>query len=155
MKKGYCNGSDMLLIVNGKAVGHCTTHTVSISAETKDRAVKPVATKGLSAGLWKESSVTGLAVTITSESLRFYGETELGLSSMIALILSATAVTVKCCERNEADSQTLGDPYLSGDFVVTKCDHTAGAQDDVTCSIELKNSGEVDYDESAFTEISE
>ena len=50
-KTGYCNGSDMLLFVGGKAVGHCTSHTTTINSETKDRAVKPVATKGVSAGL--------------------------------------------------------------------------------------------------------
>lgn len=39
-KTGYVNGSDMLLLIGEKAIGHCTTHNVSISAETKDRAVK-------------------------------------------------------------------------------------------------------------------
>ena len=50
---GYVNGSDILLSVGGKAVGHCTTHTITFNSETKDRAVKPAAANGYSAGLWK------------------------------------------------------------------------------------------------------
>ncbi len=46
-KTGYCNGSDMLLYVGGKAVGHCTTHTSTFNSETKDRAVKPVASRAI------------------------------------------------------------------------------------------------------------
>lgn len=43
MEKGYINGSDLLLKVAGKAVGHCSSHTLTFNSETKDRAVKPVA----------------------------------------------------------------------------------------------------------------
>ena len=41
-KNGYCNGSDMLLYVDGKAIGSCTSHTTTFNSETKERAVKPV-----------------------------------------------------------------------------------------------------------------
>ena len=44
----YINGSDILLKVDGKAVGHCSTHTLTFNSETKDRAVKPVATAAIS-----------------------------------------------------------------------------------------------------------
>ena len=63
-KTGYCNGSDMLLYVGGKAVGHCTTHTSTFNSETKDRAVKPVASKGVSSGLWKGKGVVVLSYSI-------------------------------------------------------------------------------------------
>ncbi len=46
----YISGSDLLLKVAGKAVGHCTSHTTTLNSETKDRAVKPVATAARSAG---------------------------------------------------------------------------------------------------------
>ena len=61
-RTGYCNGSDMLVYVGGKAVGHCTSHTATFNSETKDRAVKPVASASLSAGLWKGKTVTGLSI---------------------------------------------------------------------------------------------
>ena len=57
-KNGYVNGSDLLLYINGKAVGHCTTHTTTFTSDTKERSVKPVATKGVESGLWKGTGVT-------------------------------------------------------------------------------------------------
>ena len=53
MEKGYINGSDLLLKVAGKAVGHCSSHTLTFNSETNDRAVKPVASAAKSSGLWK------------------------------------------------------------------------------------------------------
>ena len=81
---GYVNGSDILLSVGGKAVGHCTTHTITFNSETKDRAVKPAAANGYSAGLWKGKGVTGLSISISAEGLRFYGETENGFTEIAA-----------------------------------------------------------------------
>lgn len=73
---GYINGSDLLLKVGGKAVGHCTSHTLTFNSETKDRAVKPEASAAKSSGLWKGKGVTGLSISISAEGLRFYDETE-------------------------------------------------------------------------------
>ena len=50
---GYINGSDILLSVGGKAIGHCASHTLTFNSETKDRAVKPLASASYSSGLWK------------------------------------------------------------------------------------------------------
>ena len=36
MSKGYVNGSDLLLMVGEKCVGHCTSHSVTYNSETKD-----------------------------------------------------------------------------------------------------------------------
>lgn len=149
-KTGYCNGSDMLLYVGGKAVGHCTTHTTTINSETKDRAVKPVATKGISAGLWKNKGVTGLSVSISAEGLVFYQETESGYKSCLALIAAGQSVEVKCMERGSSDQ-----PYLTGKFVVASLERTDAAQDDSTYSISLENDGEVTFDENAITETTE
>ena len=149
-KTGYCNGSDMLLFVGGKAVGHCTSHTTTINSETKDRAVKPVATKGISAGLWKNKGVVGLSVSISAEGLVFYQETESGYKSCLALIGKGQSVEVKCMERDSTDK-----PYLTGKFVIASLERTDAAQDDATYSISLENDGEVTFDESAITETPE
>lgn len=79
VKSGYVNGSDMLLYIGEKAIGHCTSHTTTFDTETKDRAVKPLASKKLSAGLWKSTGVTGLSITISFEGLAFYNESEFGV----------------------------------------------------------------------------
>lgn len=145
-KTGYCNGSDMLLYIGGKAVGHCSSHTATINAETKDRAVKPAASANLSAGLWKGKSVIGLSVSLSAEGLVFYQETEGGYKHCLAQIGKGQSVEVKCMER---ESTT---PYLTGRFVITSLERTDPAQDDATYSISLENDGEVTFDEDAITE---
>ena len=148
-KTGYCNGSDMLLYIGGKAHGHSTSHTTTVTSETKERAVKPVASKGISAGLWKNKGVVGLSVSITAEGLVFYQETETGYKSCLSMISKGQSVEVKCMERDATE------PYLSGKFVVASLERTDGAQEDATYSISLENDGEVTFDESAITETPE
>lgn len=145
-KIGYCNGSDMLLYIGGKAVGHCTTHTTTINSETKDRAVKPAASQGMSSGLWKGKGIVELSVSISAEGLVFYQEAETGYRSCLAMISKGQSVEVKCMERKDEN------PYLSGKFVVTSLERTDPAQDDSTYSISLENDGEVKIVESAITE---
>lgn len=145
-KTGYINGSDILIKIGGKAVGHCTTHSVSYSAETKERAVKPVASASLSSSLWKGKGITALSVTISAEGLRNYDETEGGFKTLINAWKTAQSVQVVGFER-ESD-QT---PYLSGNFIIASMDETDPAQDDATYSISLENDGEITFTPSALT----
>jgi predicted secreted protein len=137
---GYINGSDLLLSVGGKAVGHCSSHKVTYNSETKERAVKPVASQGSDAGLWKDKSVTGLSITISADGLRFYDETENGFTEMSALWGVGQAVEVKCFPRGDGKSTTQ-QSYLEGKFVITSIEEDAPAQDDATYSINLENAG--------------
>ncbi len=150
-KTGYCNGSDMLVYIAGKAVGHCSTHTTTMNSETKDRAVKPIASKGISAGLWKGKGVTGLSISISAEGLVFYGEAETGYKALVAAWKAGKSVEVKCMERESSDK-----PYLKGNFVIASLERTDPAQDDSTYTVNLENDGEPDtLDESALTETPE
>lgn len=147
-KSGYCNGSDMLLYVGGKAVGSCTSHTSTFNSETKERAVKPVASAGMNSGLWKKKGVVGLSYAISAEGLVFYDETECGFKSLFALWKAGKSVEIKCMERENSDK-----PYLAGKCVITSLERTDPAQDDSTYSISLDNDGEPDtLDETAITE---
>lgn len=147
-RTGYCNGSDMLVYVGGKAVGHCTSHTATFSSETKDRAVKPAASAPISAGLWKGKTVTGLSISISAEGLVNYDETESGFKELLAAWKQGKPVTVKCMEREGDDA-----PYLEGSFVIANLERTDPAQDDATYSIQLENDGQpTTLDESAITE---
>lgn len=134
---GYVNGSDLLLKIGGKAVGHCTTHTLTFNSETKDRAVKPAAANSYSAGLWKGKGVTGLSISISAEGLRFYGETENGFSEISALWGAGQSVAVLAFERDGDET-----PYVSGNFVISSIEETSPAGDDATYSINLENDGE-------------
>lgn len=147
-KTGYCNGSDMLLYVGGKAVGSCTSHTTTFNSETKERAVKPVATAGISGGLWKKKGVVGLSYSISAEGLVFYDETENGFKELFALWKSGKSVEVKCMEREQSEK-----PYLAGKCVIASLERTDPANDDATYSISLENDGEpITLDENAITE---
>lgn len=136
---GYINGSDLLLMVGGKAVGHCTSHTLTFNSETKDRAVKPAASAAKSSGLWKEKGVTGLSISISAEGLRFYDEAENGYEEVAPLWGAGQSVEVQAFKRG-SDS----DPYVKGKFVISSLEETSPAQDDTTYSISLESDGEPD-----------
>lgn len=136
-ESGYVNGSDLLLSIGGKAVGHCTSHTLTFNSETKDRSVKPAASAGYVSGLWKGKGVTGLSISISAEGLRFYGETENGYSEIASKWGTGQSVEVKAFER-EGDA----DPYVVGNFVITSLEETSPAQDDATYTVNLENDGE-------------
>jgi predicted secreted protein len=135
----YVNGSDLLLSVGGKAIGHCTTHTLTFNSESKDRAVKPLSTKAKTAGLWKEKGVTSMSISVSAEGLRFYNETENGYEQLAALWGKGQSVEVLGFQRGSDDS-----PYLKGKFVISSIEETSPAQDDATYTIKLENDGEPD-----------
>lgn len=144
----YCNGSNMLLYLGENAFGHCTTHTATMNSETKDRAVKPLASKAKTNGMWKEKGVTGLSIAISAEGLIYDGETEASYGKMMAAWKSGQPVKIKCMQRG--DSQK---PYLAGSFIISSLERTDPAQDDSTYTINLDNNGEPDtLDETAFTD---
>lgn len=149
-KTGFCNGSDMLLYVDGKAVGSCTSHNTSFASETKERAVKPVASASIASGLWKKKGIIGQSVSITAEGLVFYNETENGFADLLAAWKAGKSVDVKCMERENSDK-----PYLTGKFVIASLERTDPAQDDSTYSISLENDGEIKVDSTAITEVAE
>ena len=137
MNKGYINGSDLLLKVGGKAVGHCSSHTLTFNSETKDRAVKPAATAAKSSGLWKEKGVTGLSISISFEGLRFYDETESGYEQIAPSWGKGESVEVEAFKRGNDNT-----PYVKGNFVIASLEETSPATDDATYSGSLENDGE-------------
>lgn len=144
----YCNGSNMLLYLGEDAFGHCTTHTATMNSETKDRAVKPAASKAKTNGMWKEKGVTGLSIAISAEGLIYDGETEASYGKMMAAWKSGQPVKIKCMQRCESKK-----PYLAGSFIISSLERTDPAQDDSTYTINLDNNGEPDtLDETAFTD---
>lgn len=146
-KKGYVNGSDLLLYIDGKAVGHCTSHKISFSSDTKERAVKPLASASISAGLWKSKGVTGLGYTVDADGLRFYNESECGYKTLLGLWKAGKPVTIKAMERESTD------PYLVGKSIIKSLDEDNPGQDDATYSVSLENDGEPEIlDASKITE---
>lgn len=135
--ENYINGSDLLLRVGGKAVGHCTSHTITFNSETKDRAVKPVESAPMSSGTWKEKGVTGRSISISFEGLRFYEETENGLDQIASDWGKDAIVEVEAFRRSDNTK-----PYVKGSFIIDSLEETSPAQDDATYSGQLSNNGE-------------
>lgn len=136
-KVGYKNGSDILVAIEGGAIGHCTTNTVTYTTDTKDRAVKPAAGEDVGSGLWNEKAVSGLSISISCQGLRFYGESESGFKTILPKWKAGSTVEVTCYERGKTDS-----PYLKGNFIVKSLEETNAANDDAQYTCELENSGE-------------
>ena len=144
MEKGYIHGSDMLVGMmledTFTPMGHSKTCTISNKAETKERAVKPtLETKAAasSGGKWKEKSVSGLSVEISSEGFKFYGD-EMGYDKLLELWEKSEPVTVRYALRGEETTK-----YREGKFLITSLDETSPSDDDSTYTISLENSGPV------------
>lgn len=134
---GYINGSDLLLSVAGKCVGHCPKHETTYQSDTKERSVKPVSTQAQgSAGLFKSKSVTGLKISISASGIAYYAETETGMKDLLAGWYAGQSVEIKAFHR-ESDAN----PYLTGKFVIDSVKESAPAQDDVTFDLSLSNDG--------------
>ena len=149
-KTGYVNGSDLLLKVGGKVIGHCTSHKVTYNSDTKEHTIKPVASAAITKALFKGKTVTGMSVSISAEGIKNYDETENGFKELLAAWYAGASVEVSAFER-ESDTT----PYLEGNFVISSLEEDDPAQDDSTYSISLENDGDVDITASALTENAE
>lgn len=139
MNTEYLNGSDLLVNVGSEAVGHSSTCTISLTSETKDRAVKPLASASSSASMWKEKGVTGLAINIKADGLTVVKETENGFMEVAPDWGKGSAVDVEVYLRGQKEK-----PIIKGKFIISSMEITGPAQDDTTYSITLDNSGEPD-----------
>lgn len=149
--RDYVNGSDLLVSVAGKAVGHCTSHTATFNTETKDVAVKPAASVAPSSGsLYKSKRVTGLSVQVKADGLQFYNETESGFKAALAPWSKGQSVQLKLFERSQ-DTK----PYASGNFIISSIEQTAPAGEDATYSVTFDNDGAVTVDEDNLDLIAE
>lgn len=137
MEGDYINGSDLLLKAGGKAVGHCSSHTITFNTETKERAVKPLASLAKSKGMWKGKGVSGMSISISFEGLRFYDETENGYEEIAAKWGAGAKLEVEAFHRSKDK-----EPYVKGTFVIDSLEEVSPAQDDATYSGQLSNDGE-------------
>lgn len=144
MKEEYIHGSDMLVGLMLEDVfsplGHPKSCTISNKAETKERVVKPtleLKAAAASAGKWKEKSVSSLAVDISSEGFKFYGD-EMGYDKLLELWEKSEPVTVRYALRGEETTK-----YREGQFLITSLEETSPSDDDATYTISLENSGPV------------
>lgn len=133
---GFVNGSDMLLSIGGKCVGHCTSHKVQYNSDTKEHTFKAPETDDSSIALFKESTVTGLSIQIDFDGLAHNAETENSAGMLRMAWRSAQPIDVLCFRRGNKTA-----PYIKGKFVFASFSEDYPAQDDTTFSGSLKNCG--------------
>ena len=139
MPTGYIHGSNLLIFVGGKAIGHCSSCSINHNTESKERAVKPPASQAAgNTGKWTEKSITKLSESLSAEGFCFYDEAECGYSDLVKLWQAAQPVQVKYSHRGEEATK-----YRSGNFVITSIEQTRPADDDASYSVSLESSGEV------------
>lgn len=91
-------GSDLMLFVGGKSIGFATSHTLSISADTKETSSKD------SGGKWQTSEVGVLSWTASSENLCADKAEGVGYDELFAMMIARKSVTgVFALEGNSTD----------------------------------------------------
>lgn len=150
----YIHGSNLIVFVGAKALGHCSTCEIQDSAETKSRSIKalpnyasagsdtdlqPAAGEDTTKdGLWEEKSVSKRSVTITAEGFICEDETGEDYEALLAKMDAGEPVKVKYAHKDEASSK-----YRVGMFLITSLKRNDPANDDSTYNITLENTGKV------------
>ncbi|WP_290456541.1 hypothetical protein [Muribaculum intestinale] len=134
---GYKNGSDMLLSLDGKCIGHCTSHKIQYGSDTKSHNVKaPESEAATGSALFTEETVTGLNYQIDFEGLEHNEETENSAGLIRKAWRAAKPVEVKLFERGKKET-----PYLVGYCIISSLSEDYPAADDTSFSGSLKNCG--------------
>lgn len=152
--EGYIHGSNLIVFVGSKALGHCSTCEIQDSAETKSRAIKALPNYAGSEsdtdlqpsqgedttkdGLWEEKSVSKRSVTITAEGFICEDETGESYDELVAKMDAGEPVKVKYAHKDEASTK-----YRVGRFLITSLKRSDPANDDSTYNITLENTGKV------------
>lgn len=135
------NGSDVLLAILDKCVGHCSEHVCNYTTETKDRAVKAPETEVAAASFFKEVSVTGLKISITAKGLMADDETELAADRIRDAWRQGLPVAAQCFPRRKTAADAARKPYLKAKFIITKLTENYPADDDANFDLELQMTG--------------
>lgn len=152
--EGYIHGSNLIVFVGSKALGHCSTCEIQDSAETKSRAIKALPDYAGSEsdtdlqpsqgedttkdGLWEEKSVSKRSVTITGEGFICEDETGESYDELVAKMDAGEPVKVKYAHKDEASTK-----YRVGRFLITSLKRSDPANDDSTYNITLENTGKI------------
>lgn len=127
----YRDGTDLILSIDNKALGHSTECKISYKAETGTRKTKEAA-----AGKWDEKYVKSLGCTVTASGFVHDGDTDNSIDALRAAFKNAKPVDASWAYRD-------GSGIDGGKFIITSLDHEGKAGDDETYSITLENSGAV------------
>ena len=134
------DGTDLILSVDGAALGFSTGCKVSTSVETGERT-----TKESSAGKWKEKFVKTFSEEISADVLVLTNSDDNvpSYDELKAMMLAGKPVKAYYSLRD--GSMRTGKPAggYEGQFIITSLELDGQAGDDAKCSVKLENSGPV------------
>lgn len=138
--KNVLDGTDLILSVDGKALGFSTGCKISTSAETGERMTKEAAS-----GKWKEKYVKSFSESISADGcvLTDGGEEMPTYDQLKAMMLKGEPITATYSVRTENSREGKTAGGYTGQYLITSLDLDGQAGDDAKYSISLENCGEV------------
>lgn len=124
---GIVNGTDLLIYVGGTAVAHATSHSLSLSMDTRDATTKD------SEG-WTDR-LEGLRSWEISGNALFAFDAAYGFDDLFTVYTGRTAVTVKF------SSEVSGDKYYSGSGYLTSLTLDAPTEDNASFAFTVQGNG--------------
>ena len=144
-------GGDLMLFVNGKSIGFATSHSLSISADTKETTSKD------SGGKWQSSEVGILSWTASSENLCADKAEGVGYDELFDMMIARKPITgVFALEGNSTDlaegkldkvktggwTPKASDGY-TGHMVITSLEKNAPNGENATFTAQFTGVGEL------------
>ena len=142
-------GGDLMLFVGGKSIAFATSHTLSISADTKETSSKD------SGGKWQTSEVGLLSWSCSSENLCGDSKAGIGFDELFAYMVAKKPVTgVFALEGNGTNDNKLqdvptagwtakaGDGY-TGQMIITNLEKNAPNGENATIKVDFTGVGEL------------
>lgn len=152
MAKSVLDGTDLILSVDGAALGFSTGCKVSTTAETGERITKEAAS-----GKWKEKFVKSFSESISADGcILTDGDTEAPTYDQLKdLMLAGKPIeaTYSLRDGDKRTGKTAGG--YKGSYIITSLDGDAQAGDDGKYSVTLENSGLVEKIGNGLTEETE
>lgn len=140
MSKSVLDGTDLILSLDGNALGFSTGCKVSTSAETGERV-----TKEISGGKWKEGYIKSFSEQITADGMVLTdGTAEVpSYDQLKDAMLGGKPIDAAYNLRdgNKRTGKTEGG--YKGKYLITSLDLDGQAGDDAKYSVTLQNSGAV------------
>lgn len=142
-KGDYIEGRDLMVFVDTSdgsggptwtKTAAATSHTISYTAETKERS-----TKDSENGAFSQKSVTKLSTSITVEALTTY-QADCGFKTLLKMYKTRKPVKLKYGFASDEGS----DEHEEGLFVITNLEESSPADDDATYSATFENTGVVE-----------
>lgn len=144
-------GGDLMLFVNGKSIGFATSHTLSISAETKETTSKD------SGGKWQSSEAGILSWNCSSENLCADKAEGVGYDELFEMMIARKPITgvfaLEGSSPNLAEGKLdkvktggwtakSGDGF-TGEMLITNLEKTAQNGENATFKVDFQGVGEL------------